>query len=75
MPELKKRDYTPAARGPLDGVRVLDLSRLFAGNILTQILGDYGAGPNHTLPTGGTARSSGVRYRMPRGARNRASSC
>ena len=23
------------------------------------MLGDYGAGPNHTLPTGGTARSTG----------------
>ncbi len=40
---LKKRDYTPDARGPLTGVRVIDLSRLFAGNVLTQILGDYGA--------------------------------
>ena len=24
-----------------------------------EVLGDYGAGPNHTLPTGGTARSTG----------------
>jgi formyl-CoA transferase len=40
---LKKRDYTPQAKGTLQGVRVLDLSRLFAGNLLTQVLGDFGA--------------------------------
>ncbi len=40
---LPRRDYTPAARGPLHGLRVLDLSRLFAGNVLTQILADYAA--------------------------------
>jgi formyl-CoA transferase len=41
--ELKKRDYTPGARGALDGVRVLDLSRLVAGNTLTGVLADFGA--------------------------------
>lgn len=57
MPDLKKRDYTPAARGPLDGVRVLDLSRLFAGNVLTQVLGDYGAEVIKVEPpTGDTLR-------------------
>ncbi len=40
---LHQKDYTPKATGPLSGVRVLDLSRLFAGNVLTQILGDFGA--------------------------------
>jgi len=43
LPGLKKRSYTPGAKGALDGLRVLDLSRLVAGNTLTQLLGDFGA--------------------------------
>lgn len=35
--------FTPDGRGPLDGVRVIDLSRLVAGNMTTHVLADYGA--------------------------------
>lgn len=32
---------------------------LFVGAGAAEVLGDYGAGPNHVLPTGGSARSRG----------------
>src|SRR5262245_44827741 len=35
--------FDPNARGPLHGVRVLDLSRLVAGNMVSLQLGDFGA--------------------------------
>ena len=40
---LRRREFDSSARGALDGLRVVDLSRLVAGNILTKILSDHGA--------------------------------
>jgi len=36
--------------------RLKNAGALFIGSASAEVLGDYGAGPNHTLPTGGTAR-------------------
>jgi len=36
-------DFNPQAKGPLDGVTVLDLSRLVAGNMVSLQLADFGA--------------------------------
>jgi len=37
------KSFDLSRTGPLDGIRVLDLSRLVAGNMLSVVLGDFGA--------------------------------
>ncbi len=51
--ELLVRD--PEALAP----RMRHYGGLFIGAGAAEVLGDYGAGPNHVLPTGGTARYTG----------------
>lgn len=76
---LHERDYEPDRKGPLRGVRVLDLSRLFAGNVLTQVLGDFGAEVIKVEPPeGDTLRDwkvAGVETHWKTYSRNKKSLC
>lgn len=76
---LHRRDYTPGAAGVLDGVRILDMSRLFAGNVLTQVLGDFGAEVIKIEPPEGDSlrawRTEGVATHWKIYARNKKSLC
>ena len=50
--ELSLRDPLPVAR------RIRHAGAIFLGAYTAEVLGDYCAGPNHVLPTAGTARFS-----------------
>ena len=43
MTSVPQKSFDPEARCPLDGVRVVDLSRLVSGNMLSLQLADFGA--------------------------------
>jgi formyl-CoA transferase len=74
---LKRGNYTPGAVGPLDGVRILDLSRLVAGNTLTGLLADFGAEVVKVEPDAGDTlrawRTKGVQVNWKLYARNKKS--
>jgi phosphoribosyl-ATP pyrophosphohydrolase/phosphoribosyl-AMP cyclohydrolase/histidinol dehydrogenase len=43
---------------PTVASRCTNFGSVFVGSATAEVFGDYGAGPNHVLPTGGTARST-----------------
>lgn len=61
---MKTKTYDKSLRGPLDGIRVLDLSRLVAGNMLSLQLADHGADVVKVEPPG---TGDPLRHWRPRG--------
>ncbi|MGK7868778.1 CaiB/BaiF CoA transferase family protein [Falsiroseomonas sp. E2-1-a20] len=75
----RRRDFDPAARGALDGVRVVDLSRLVAGNMLTKVLADHGAEVLKVEPPAGDSlrawKVGGIETAWKTWCRNKRSLC
>jgi len=79
MTMLTRRDYDPTAKGAMEGVRVVDLSRLVAGNMLTKVLADHGAEVIKVEPPAGDSlrawKVQGVETSWKTFCRNKRSIC
>lgn len=76
---FKQIELNKSATGPLRGIRVLDLSRLVAGNTLTMVLADMGADVLKVEPPAGDTlrewKVSGVPTAWKAYSRNKRSLC
>lgn len=76
---LSRKPFDPSQRGALDGVRVIDLARLVAGNLLTKVLADHGAEVIKVEPPEGDTlrawRVQGVETSWKTWCRNKKSIC
>jgi crotonobetainyl-CoA:carnitine CoA-transferase CaiB-like acyl-CoA transferase len=62
MSEAAHRDAAAAAKGPLEGLRVIDCATLFAGPIISTLMGDFGADViKIEHPTGDPLRNMGAK--------------
>ncbi len=75
----RRREFDASAQGALDGLRVVDLSRLVAGNVLTKVLADHGAEVVKVEPPAGDSlrawRVGGVETSWKAFSRNKRSLC
>ncbi len=76
---LSRKSFDSAATGALRGLRVVDLSRLVAGNVLTKVLADHGAEVVKVEPPEGDTlrawRTRGVSTTWKALGRNKLSVC
>jgi crotonobetainyl-CoA:carnitine CoA-transferase CaiB-like acyl-CoA transferase len=76
---LTRREFDATATGALDGLRVVDLSRLVAGNMLTKMLSDQGAEVIKVEPPAGDSlrawKVGGVETSWKTWCRNKRSIC
>ncbi len=77
--KLRRRQFDTEAKGALDGLRVVDLSRLVAGNVLTKVLADHGAEVIKVEPPAGDSlrawKTKGVETSWKTLCRNKRSLC
>jgi len=77
--KLRRREFDAQAKGALDSLRVVDLSRLVAGNVLTKVLGDHGAEVIKVEPPAGDSlrawKTGGVETSWKTLCRNKRSLC
>lgn len=75
----RRRHFDAAAEGALDGLRVVDLTRLVAGNMLTKVLADHGAEVVKVEPPAGDSlrawKVGGVETAWKTWCRNKRSVC
>ncbi len=79
MPAIPRKTFDATRRGPLHGLRVVDLSRLVAGNVATRVLADAGAEVVKVEPPEGDTlrawRVEGVETSWKAFCRNKRSVC